>query len=73
MKDKKKIQKHFKNKYYNKSTNYKIIISEIRKEESMNRKKFLKAIVTTIIALIGSASMVFAGTIIYNEYIYSGG
>lgn len=69
MKDKKKIQKHFKNKYYNKSTNYKRILSEIRKEEIMNTKSLLKAIVTAIITLLGTTSMVFAGTKIYSEYI----
>ena len=69
MKDRKKIQKHFKNKYYSKSTNYKIIVSEIRKEESMHRNKLLRAIVTTMITLLGTTSMVFAGTRIYNEYI----
>lgn len=69
IKDKKKIQKHFKNKYYNKSTNYEEILSEIRKEEIMNKKSLLKTIVTTIITLLGTTSMVFAGTKIYTEYI----
>lgn len=69
MKNKENLQKYFKNNYYNKNNNYKAILSEIKKEENMNKNRFLKMIATTIITLLGTTSLVFASTKIYNEYI----
>ena len=69
MKNKENLQKYFKNNYYNKNNNYKVILSEIIKEENMNKNRFLKMIATTIITLLGTTSLVFASTKIYNEYI----
>lgn len=69
MKNKKNLQKYFDNKYYNKSNNYKAVLSEIRKDEYMNKSRFFKMISTAILTLLGMTSIVFASTKIYNEYI----
>lgn len=69
MKNRKEIQKYFKSKYYNKDTNYKTILCEIRHEEKKHQNKILKTISTIIITLLGMTSIVFASSKIYNEYI----
>lgn len=69
MKNRKKLQEYFKNKYYSKNNNYKVILSEIKKEESTNKNGFFKIVATIIITLLGTTGMVFASTKIYNEYI----
>lgn len=69
MENRKKLQKYFKKQYYNKNANYKAILSKIRKEEYMNKNKIFKIISTAILTLLGTTSIAFAGTKIYNEYI----
>ncbi len=69
MKNRKEIQKYFKSKYYNKDTNYKTILCQIKNEEKNNKNKLFKAISTIIITLLGTTSIVFASSKIYNEYI----
>lgn len=69
MKNRKKLQEYFKKQYYNKNNNYKAILSEIRKDEFMNKNKIFKIISTAILTLLGTTSLVFASTKIYNEYI----
>lgn len=75
MKDINDIQNYFNEKYYNQNKNYNIIMSEIlktenqhiiRKEKSFN---FFKVIATTVITLLGTTGIVFAGVTAYNEYI----
>ena len=69
MKNREKAKKYLKNKYYNKDENYKAILSEIRKDENMNKNKIFKTIVTTILTLLGATTIAFAGTQVYNNYI----
>ncbi len=69
MKNRKEIQKYFKNNYYNKNENYKAILSEIREDKIMNRNKISKAISTAILTLLGATTIAFASTQIYNNYI----
>lgn len=70
MKNKDNLQEYFKKSYYNKDKNYKSILSEIKKEENMIKKrKIFKIISTAILTLLGTTSIVFASAKIYNEYI----
>lgn len=69
MKNRKKLQEYFKKQYYNKNNNYKAILSEIRKDEYMKKNNIFKIISTAILTLLGTTSLVFASTKIYNEYI----
>lgn len=69
MKNKKELQKYFRNKYYNKNNNYEVILSEIKKEESIKKNSFFKIVAAIIISLFGTTGIVFASNKIYNEYI----
>lgn len=72
MQNKESLQKYFNDKYYNKDVNYQSIRFQIMKEKHKNTSKFFdffKIIATTIIALLGTTGIVFAGVQIYNEYI----
>lgn len=69
MKNRTELQKYFKNKYYNKNNNYKLILSKIKKEENINSNKLLKTVATIIITLLGTTSIVFASATLANKYI----
>lgn len=69
MKNKKEIQRYFKDKYYNKNKNYKIILSKISKEDNISMNNFLRIVATIIITLLGTTGIAFASTKIYNQYI----
>lgn len=72
MQNKENIQNYFNNKYYNLDNNYQFILSQIMEDRNKNTSKFfdfLKIIATTIITLLGTTGIVFAGVQIYNEYI----
>lgn len=72
MQNKENIQNYFNKKYYNIDNNYQSILSQIMEDKNKNTGKFfdfLKIIATTIITLLGTTGIVFAGVQIYNEYI----
>lgn len=74
MKNKKEVQKYFKDNYNNKDNNYKVILSEIMEEENTIKNtncffNFFKIATSTVIALLGTTSIVFASVKIYNEYV----
>ena len=65
--NRKQLQKYFDNK----ESNYKAILSKIRKEDYMSKKSILGMVAMVCIVVLGATGLVFASTNIYKEYIKS--
>lgn len=66
MKDNKFIKEYF-DKEYNKENNLKAILLEVKNKQAIGKNKILKMVATFVIAIGLTASVVCAGTIVYEK------